>query len=221
MKKFRLTPILMLLLCGTVFMASSCNKKCELEAKEGFTVVGTDADCYYNPVSTEPETTYKLGDLYSAGGVKGIVFAVSADKKHGSILAIEYITAAEYQWATLNEVTGATDTLDGAKNMAAVKAMANWATNYPAFKYWDAKGFYIPAKNELRTIFNNYSPIKSAVEKNGGSFDYLNNGTLYSSSEVSNSKFYAMDYLNNVAYFIEFPKLGGTQNFILLGVAKF
>ncbi|MDR1345385.1 MAG: hypothetical protein LBK03_01600, partial [Bacteroidales bacterium] len=85
MKKFRLTRILMLLLCGTVFMASSCNKKCELEAKEGFTIVGTDADCYYNPVSTEPETTYKEGDLYSVSGVKGIVFAVSADKKHGSI----------------------------------------------------------------------------------------------------------------------------------------
>ncbi|MDR1345878.1 MAG: hypothetical protein LBK03_04155 [Bacteroidales bacterium] len=59
------------------------------------------------------------------------------------------------------------NTLDGAKNMAAVKAIANWGTNYPAFKHWDVKGFYIPAKQEVRTIFNNYTTIKTAVEKEG------------------------------------------------------
>jgi hypothetical protein len=211
----------MLLFCGTVFMASSCNKKCELEAKEGFTVVGTDADCYYNPVSTEPETTYKVGDLYSIGGVKGIVFAVSADKKHGSILAIESITAAQYQWATVDEVTGATDTLDGAKNMAAIKLMPDWATNYPAFKYWDTKGFYIPAKNELKTIFNNYAIIKTAVEKNGGSFDYLNTGSIVSSTESANDRFYYLVYTNNEIFFNVRIKTVLSPSVITLGVRKF
>jgi hypothetical protein len=127
MKKKNFFPIVMFLFCGTMFMASSCgsDKKCELEPKEGFKIVGTDVNCYYEPV-TAPEITYKIGDLYNVNGVKGIVFAVSADKKHGSMMAIETITAVQYQWATVDEITGATDTLDGAKNMATIKTMPNY-----------------------------------------------------------------------------------------------
>ncbi|MDR1345728.1 MAG: hypothetical protein LBK03_03385, partial [Bacteroidales bacterium] len=178
----------------------------------------------YNPVSTEPETTYKEGDLYSVSGVKGIVFAVSADKKHGSILAIESITATQYKWATVKEVTGATDTLDGAKNMAAIKTMANWATNYPAFKYWDAKGFYIPAKNELRTIFNNYTTIKTAVEKEGGSFNFTGSSggnSIFASTEANQNECTRLFYSNGVVGFMAYNKVVQGSDLFILGVKKF
>ena len=204
----------MLLLCGALALGSSCNgnEKCK-PGDPGY------PDCDNPP---PPEKTYNIGDLYNVNGVKGIVFAVTADKKHGSILAIESITTMQYQWATVNEVTGATDTLDGAKNMAAIKKMPNWATNYPAFKYWDDKGFYIPAKNELQTIFNNYAAIKTAVEKNGGSFDFANTGkTIYSSTEVNQNRCFELLYMNNVVDFLESIKPGVSSRVSILGIKKF
>ena len=219
MKKYAATKMLILLLCGAVLVLTSanCKGKCELNPKEGFTIVGDDADCHYN------EITYNVGDLYNVNGVKGIVFAVSADKKHGSILSIESITLAQYRWAKVYEVTGATDTLDGANNMTIIKTMTNWATNYPAFKYLDDKGFYIPAKNELRTIFNNYNTIKSAVEKNGGSFNYDNNNSfIYSSTEVNSNQCYTLSYNNsNGIVFDKWSKKGEENDDFTFGVKKF
>ncbi|MDR1345877.1 MAG: hypothetical protein LBK03_04150 [Bacteroidales bacterium] len=52
--------------------------------------------CSTRPRQSNPDNPY-VGDLYSVSGIKGIVFTVSADKKHGSILAIESITTAQYQ----------------------------------------------------------------------------------------------------------------------------
>ena len=219
------TKTLILLLCGAVlvFTSANCKSKCELKPKAGFTIVGDDADCYYKPDGGggNPETTYNVCDLYNAGGVKGIVFAVSADKKHGSILAIENITLAQYRWATLKEVTGATDTLDGANNMAKIKTMANWQTNYPAFKYWDDKGFYIPAQNEARTIFKNYTTIKAAVENAGGTFDFLNTNTVYLSTEASMNECLALVNFSNGFVFNQFNKVTQSPQDFTLGIRKF
>jgi hypothetical protein len=100
--------------------------------------------------------------------------------------------------------------------------MPNWATNYPAFKYWDDKGFYIPAKNELITIFNNYTTIKAAVEKNGGSFDYLNTGVgILSSVESSIENSYELHYLNNAIYWRNRYKSSVSFQATILGIRKF
>ena len=111
--------------------------------------------------------------------------------------------------------------LDGAKNMVAIKKMPNWATNYPAFKYWDDKGFYIPAKNELQTIFNNYATIKTAVEKNGGTFNFLNNNSIYSSTEVSMESCLELVYLSGNQWFVERTKVIKSPQRFTLGIKKF
>ena len=216
MKKITLFSIFMLLLCATMITGTSCKDKCK-PGDPGY------PDCDNLPPPPPPEKTYNIGDLYNVNGVKGIVFAVTADKKHGSILAIESITTAQYKWATVVEVTGATDTLDGSKNMAAIKKMPNWATSYPAFKYWDDKGFYIPATNELITIFNNYATIKTAVEKNGGSFDFeFATGYSFDSSiEVSKEYFLSGYYRNNTVTFRESLKNTLASQHFTLGIKKF
>ena len=126
------------------------------------------------PAATSPTTTkgitsapYKVGDYYNDGTKEGVVFEVSADGKHGKIVSMTQ-SARTLQWASdateQRRLVGADSQTDGAVNMAIIKAISGWESKYPAFK-WCAdlgEGWYLPAKEELLTIYSN----KAAIDAN-------------------------------------------------------
>ncbi len=101
---------------------------------------------------------YKVGDYYNDGVKEGVVFEVSEDGRHGKIVSMKQ-SAEWLKWssdsAEQKRLIGANSDIDGAYNMAKVKAISGWRDKYPAFK-WCAdlgEGWYLPAKEELRTIY--------------------------------------------------------------------
>lgn len=99
--------------------------------------------------------TYRVGDYYNENGKQGVVFEVTADGKHGKIVSMTQ-SRGRLQWssdkAEQERFIGADSKTNGAYNMAKVKAVADWQSKYPAFK-WCAdlgEGWYLPAIVELQ-----------------------------------------------------------------------
>ena len=103
------------------------------------------------------EKRYKIGDYYNDGKKEGVVFHVTDDGMHGKIVSMTEIKRA--QWAIGPEdenIIGAHDKADGAKNMEVVKSINGWETKYPVFK-WCAdlgEGWYLPSTQELYKIYS-------------------------------------------------------------------
>ena len=100
------------------------------------------------------EKTYKVGDYYNDGTKEGVVFEVSADGRSGKIVSMTQSTNM-LKWSSdeteQKRLIGADSETNGAYNMARVKAVSNWQSKYPAFK-WCAdlgEGWYLPAIEEL------------------------------------------------------------------------
>ena len=112
---------------------------------------------YADAIVAEPG--YQIGDLVTVNGVQGIVFQTSPVK----IVSVLETSAA---WSTENVTTTATNENDGSVNMAIIKAISGWESKYPAFK-WCAdlgEGWYLPAYNELVTIYNQKATLNSVLE---------------------------------------------------------
>ena len=116
-----------------------------------------------------PELTsapYAVGDYYNDGTKEGVVFDVWDDGNSGKIVSMTQ--AGKLQWssdeAEWKRFVGADNQTDGAVNMAIIKSISGWESKYPAFK-WCAdlgEGWYLPAKEELLTIYSN----KAAIDAN-------------------------------------------------------
>ena len=98
---------------------------------------------------------YKVGDYYNDGTKEGVVFEVSTDGCSGKIVSMAQ-SSRELQWLSdkteLNRLIGADSRTNGAYNMAKVKAVSDWQSKYPAFK-WCAiygKDWYLPSIEELK-----------------------------------------------------------------------
>ena len=123
------------------------------------------------PQSTTAKT-YNVGDYYDDGKKQGVVFEVSADGKHGKIVCLRE-SAKELQWSSDSieqmRLICANSKTDGAYNMAKVKSIAGWREKYPAFA-WCAdlsEGWYLPANDELLTIYSNKSVIEKTISSKG------------------------------------------------------
>ena len=116
--------------------------------------------------SNTAKTYYKVGDYYNDGTKEGVVFEVSADGKHGKIVSMTQ-SSRTLQWSSdateQKRLVGADSQTDGAVNMAIIKSISGWESKYPAFK-WCAdlgEGWYLPANEELLTIYSNKDVVNA------------------------------------------------------------
>ena len=101
---------------------------------------------------------YRVGDYYNVDGKEGVVFEVSEDGRHGKIVSLKR-SSERLLWSSnydeQNRSIGAADENDGSKNMAKVMQIPGWRDKYPAFAWCASlgEGWYLPAKEELETIY--------------------------------------------------------------------
>lgn len=136
------------------------------------------------------QSKYAAGDLYQAGEITGIVFL--AEGLHGKIVSLD---ETQGQWSAENKLAGARSQDDGMENMKTIKAITGWNTLYPAFAWCEAKnrngvtGWYLPAKNELQTLFDNKADINAGLTNNNGA-SLSDNSGYWSSTELYNGYAY-------------------------------
>lgn len=134
--------------------------------------------------------TYKIGDLYSENGLKGVVFAVEQNGKHGKIVSLdeaELSWCRSHEWVKKIEV-GCFNQTDGAENMKKVTSFMGWEENYPAFKWCKDKGdaWYLPAKEEIAliTLKEREAINRNLLSSGGKTLPELNEpGRYWSSTE--------------------------------------
>lgn len=113
---------------------------------------------------------YAVGDFYDSNGVQGVVCA--AEGEHGTLLSLDE-TQAIYS-REVGITIGAHSWSDGRFNCEVIRSRENWQENYPAFAWCDAKngqgeaGWYLPAVNELMTMYDNYTTLNRTIGEHGG-----------------------------------------------------
>jgi hypothetical protein len=103
---------------------------------------------------------------------------VSVDESYG-----QWAVGAVYQNAT-----HATSKGGGMGNMNKIKKLPNWKSNYPAFAWCASlgEGWYLPAVDELKLIYQNKSIINRRLNEKG--YGEIVDGVYWSSTEdVDNS----------------------------------
>lgn len=132
------------------------------------------------PTPNEKELTsapYAVGDYYYDGVKEGVVFEIWDNGNSGKIVSMTK-SSSSLLWSSDTDeqkrLIGTNSETDGAYNMTVVKAIADWETKYPAFK-WCADlgdGWYLPAKEELLTIYNNQTAIDANLTDELGAYPY-------------------------------------------------
>ncbi len=131
-----------------------------------------------------PVTTYKVGDYYNENGKRGVVFEVWDGGKHGKIVSLDETRAAWDSRVDYDSDNGtrtyADSESDGKANTDKIMARAD-RQYFDAFEWCRAKGssWYLPAKDELRQIYNNNNKLNSTLRQHGTTLD----GCYWSSTE--------------------------------------
>ena len=110
------------------------------------------------------------------------------------------LTETSLAWGEYGVITNARDNDNGANNMATITWLSSWKTTYPAFKwcYDYGTGWYLPARNELETIYNNKSAINKMLSTLGCST--LGTGYYWSSTEDSSGYAYLCSFSTGNSY---------------------
>ncbi len=122
----------------------------------------------------------------------GVVYIEKTPYNAGKMVSVA--EGSSLKWSTSGITTSAIDSDNGTTNMAIIKALSSWETKYPAFKWCSDYGtdWYLPAFNELYTIYNNKSTINSILSTNGytafGTEDYWSS-TEYNSNNACGVNF--------------------------------
>ena len=135
----------------------------------------------------------ELSDAHKNAAI-AVIFDVSGSNPKG----VGLTQGTNLQWCTTdaaayNVKTYATSEVDGSANMTSIKGAGDWGTDgakYPAFAYADSysasnytSGWYLPAKDELQTIYDNLSTVNRALGKTGAT--QLNARYYWSSSQLT------------------------------------
>lgn len=125
-----------------------------------------------------------IGQWVVPNGVKGVVF-YSGD----SVVKIVSIDETSAEWGYYGKTTGATSSVDGAANTDKI------VSGSPAAKWCREKGseWYLPARDELKEIYNKKAAINTTISSIGGT-SLANNGYYWSSTE----------YTSYIAYYLSF-----------------
>ncbi len=192
-----------------------------------------------NPQTEYAVRSYKIGDLYENGNVKGIVCRVNDNGTHGLILSLQQATL---NWSSFEKgdyrLVGANSAADGWDNMVAVEKYIaqtglSW-DHFPAFKWCKelGEGWYLPSIDEWLEItfnFNGCGPrevfnrqarnhFNSALHDNGGKrLDRI--CPYFSSTEDGADKAMATDMDTELPYVMSLKKSGIT--YLIRAVRKF
>ena len=162
-------------------------------------------------ISMVQAQTYKIGDVYDKGGVKGVVFYVDDSGEHGLLVSP---TGFEGKWCKkeqANNTINCYDEKDGAVNMETIATYikdndASW-DEFPLFQWARSlgEGWYIPASDELKLLAKAINGGEEYSEKNINKFakilkkekgqGFINKGlghpddfmNIYSSTEMRDS----------------------------------
>ena len=159
------------------------------------------------------ETVYNIGDYYDVNGVKGVVYKISDEGRHGMIVSMDEPYGFR-KWSTETVETGSTSFNDGRSNMNLI--ISNFdLEQYPAFEWCNSKnvgditGWYLPAFYELGDIVNAMSVINETLAENGGA--EFSNAVYWSSSEDTFAN--ASSYPSNGYNKGEFHKVRAVHSF--------
>ncbi len=162
-----------------------------------FMLGGNNEENLKSTDSTQNIKTYEVGDYYNENGKEGVVFEVSDGGRHGKIVSLDVTSAP---WDSRVDVTDNGEWINGTKTGANDeyngKANTDKIMSRSDRKYFEAivwcrnkgKDWYLPAVDELQTIYNNKSTINSTLAKHGG----IELSDLYWSTEdADNAEFCA------------------------------
>lgn len=170
----------------------------------GFIACGEDVN---DEGGNGDDKTYSIGDYYNEEGIQGIVYKTTDEGKHGMIISMDSKENIAWQKTPLS-IVNATDAKDGIKNTTAVKNSGIGIENFPVFQWADSKntdkisGWYLPAKDEVLEISENYLKISMALRQNGG-ISFQSN-VIWSSTEVDAENAWYIDMNNKEA--LEYSK---------------
>jgi prepilin-type N-terminal cleavage/methylation domain-containing protein len=139
-------------------------------------------------------------DPCSVGGVAVGTMCLDGTVYVTSTLRTTPSDAGIYVWGPAGVITGATDLSDGRNNITILKALSSNLSVYPAAQACEnstANGkddWYLPAKNELNTLFSNRVAIGN-FDTSGASGSYY-----WSSTENTNNAAYLQYFLNSSQY---------------------
>jgi lipoprotein len=184
------------------------------------TTVGANFDL----ITVEPHS-YEIGDKYpfdaaSDADVKGIVFALTnAEGTAGKVMAINDCGAenATYTWGPAKATPVMASATDGSVNMAIAN---NNISSYPAFeacKNYSVEGldWYLPARDELQAIMNNYNTLESTWRSVTGKTeetDYMLPGDNYWTSSMGGTR-------NKTVYYWTYTETSGMKETAIGSVA--
>ena len=143
------------------------------------------------------EKTYKVGDLYENGDVKGVVFEVNESGTRGKIISIDETSApwVAFVGAVYVQVGISQEEADGSKNMKIIMNASGWRETYTA-AYWCYKHgekWYLPSTSELQLIFKNKDILNqtlASIEDADKVYNLPKGSEVYLSSNEVNNIFY-------------------------------
>ena len=130
---------------------------------------------HFNVTITQSSKTYKVGDYYNENGKKGIVFEVWDGGRHGKIVSLDETKVAwdsRVKWYGRKCINGtktyADSESDGKANTDKLMSRGDSQYFLPA-KWCRDKGanWYLPARDELMTIYNNKDKINNSLTQIG------------------------------------------------------
>jgi hypothetical protein len=116
--------------------------------------------------NTAGKIFYYVGQCTTALGSAGVVFEITNGGQNGKMVSVE---ETQCSWSYEEIETDAVNLDDGMANMNTIKAINPDLSKYPAFKWCVdyGTGWYLPAKNELQTIYDIITTINTSLSTNG------------------------------------------------------